>query len=1506
MAASTRSSQNLFAFEDVLDFNGNGDEGTAYQQQKQLACVRCHTQKLGCVRQNNSDACERCRATNVECVVRQPHRMGRPRLRTSQPNGGPPSSSSSSISQNSAANTKASGTSESNSTAWSPPSPHTSGFTKPPASWPTNETVDTTSLQNWALPDIGGPFDTSACASCNEWADLPSLHPSEESEILLNLDDVSPELLHPIEKWVQSSQSQFPVPWETSRNQGESIDSTEQLTNLNLDVHKCLNAMRYTQARAEFRPSEGDINILPATKNITQAFQNSEQFVSIIKELLGKAEKENLDPLSLAPHSQTCTLANDFDEHSNGGPLIDSATGLMAMSCYIRLLCVFEIIALLLSTSSASQTMTSMIEVELRIGGFCPKPNKALKMRLLVQFTLHMLDSMCSSVKIAFASESGFEYTIKDVKTLVKTPHESKSHALGIMTSSTPLAASVLETTNSPLLKVAIIGAGPAGCTLGRLLLRANLNISVTIFEREESFTSRTQGYSLDLHKDTGLRAIHALGLYPEFLKFARYEGDSIQVYDTRKVKYLDVKSSVKKGSVLAQGKPEIDRVQLRQLLLESLPEGVIRWGSRFLGLEGEGENWDLVFEHGIDRGYDLVVGADGGNSKLRPTLTKQDLCFSKIGGFTMKILDAESKFPAICKLVRRGSVFVFDDGKELVVQQMGDEAIYVGVWLRQLEESWRTTCGFDIEDGEAVKQFLCGELKDWHPDFVAILNAVDPTTVIPQSLYHLPVGMRWHFQPGRTLIGDSAHLMTPFAGEGVNAALRDALDLANCIIKGVQNKWKKEDILRGIARAEEEMVTRVSKAQIKTQDINDLMMFSKGSPRRVIEKYILRNLRDDMNSILFSNVKLLVYTYYFWFKAFHKEASSESFKASPDEEYLSITQIKNQYRDSRKAPLVKECQTYVYIIWKATFCPPIHFAINTGTMETDSNLPKEGHESANIHIPTNTVDPQNLNENGSARTAVTEDQQDEGPITFNPGTRFHLAFASLTVLAMMVSLDSTSISIALPIISKDLNGTAIEAFWAGTGFLLASAVFQLPMTALSSVYGRMPILTFCVICFTAGIIVSARAQDFTTMLVGRTIQGMGGGGIILMNDLLIADLVPLRLRGKYFGVIGGIWTIGSVSGPIIGGALAYKSDWRWIFQINIPFGAISLVVVPLFIRLNHIPGTWKEKLRRIDWIGTALFIAATSGFLIPVTWGGVQYPWGSWHTLVPLIIGAAGLVAFAIYEKFIPAFPIVRLDLVFGNYNMAFSLWGAIINAMMVYGTLYFLPLYFEGVKGYDPIISGVAMFPITLTAAPFAVIAGLIIEKTGDIRNITIVGWFSSTLGLGIMILLNVHSSIVQWIFLTLIPGSGLGILYTSLGFVNQSSTTDKNLTFAVGMFIFTRLMGQCLGVAICGVIFQNQMLVQLAKYPDLVANASAYSHDASSLVSTLRTMENGLEKQNLIQAYADSLKIVWAVMCAISGVGLIGSLFVKKVSLDRKLDSEQALRTSKEATRTDGEKP
>lgn len=326
-------------------------------------------------------------------------------------------------------------------------------------------------------------------------------------------------------------------------------------------------------------------------------------------------------------------------------------------------------------------------------------------------------------------------------------------------------------------------------------------------------------------------------------------------------------------------------------------------------------------------------------------------------------------------------------------------------------------------------------------------------------------------------------------------------------------------------------------------------------------------------------------------------------------------------------------------------------------------------------------------------------------------------------------------------------------------------------------------------------------------------------------------------------------------------------------------------------MRLERTPGSIKEKIARVDWIGAVIFIGSITSFLIPITWGGTQYSWSSARTLAPLIVGSVGIIAFGIYEWFVPGEPMIRLHL-FKNFNLSYSLFAALINSLIVYGSLYFLPLYFEAAKGYNPILSGVALFPATLTVAPVSIISGIIISKTGDFRVLTWIGWVATTLGCGVMYMLDANSSVAQWVFLTLCMGIGLGFLYTSLAFVNQSASDDSSMAFAVSLFIFARLLGQCLGVAICGAIFQNQMLIKLSAIPEFAADAVVYSRDAQSLVVTISTMADGGRKTQLVDVYADSLKAVWATMCGLAGAALLLSFFMKYRSLDRELTTDQGL--------------
>ena len=424
-------------------------------------------------------------------------------------------------------------------------------------------------------------------------------------------------------------------------------------------------------------------------------------------------------------------------------------------------------------------------------------------------------------------------------------------------------------------------------------------------------------------------------------------------------------------------------------------------------------------------------------------------------------------------------------------------------------------------------------------------------------------------------------------------------------------------------------------------------------------------------------------------------------------------------------------------------------------------------------------------------------------------------------------------------------------------------------------------------------------ANDFGVLLVGRSFQGIGGGGLIALTEILVTDMVPLRLRGQWFGIISAMWSIGSVTGPIVGGAFAQEVTWRWIFYINLPFIGVAFPFVFMFLNLNFKPTTIRAQLARVDYIGTVLFIGSTTSLLIPITWGGVMYSWSHWRTLVPLIIGIVGNIVFIAYEKYLAKEPLIRLS-IFSTSSATIAYFGTTLHGIILWCLLYYEPLYYEAVKDYTPIITGVALFPETFTVAPLAVITGIAITKTGRYRWAIWIGWVITTLGLGILYLLDVDTTIVQWIFLNLVPGIGMGMLFPSLAFAVQAASRPEDLAFAVAMFSFFRAFGQAIGVAIGGTIFQNQIKKKLLAYPMLAPKAGEYSKDASTLVQLIKEMrgqpEAAQQVRDLIQAYSDALKIVWVVMCALSAVAMLSSFFIKSYDMDQPLKTEQGFKEEK----------
>lgn len=458
------------------------------------------------------------------------------------------------------------------------------------------------------------------------------------------------------------------------------------------------------------------------------------------------------------------------------------------------------------------------------------------------------------------------------------------------------------------------------------------------------------------------------------------------------------------------------------------------------------------------------------------------------------------------------------------------------------------------------------------------------------------------------------------------------------------------------------------------------------------------------------------------------------------------------------------------------------------------------------------------------------------------------------------------------------------------------SAVFQPTWASFSHILGRKSVILAALLLFTIGTVICSIAHNVTLLLLGRCIQGVGGGGLVALTYVVVTDMVTLRERGKWMSIISVQWAIGSVLGPVIGGAFAEKLTWRWIFWLNLPFCGIAAVGIPICLRLHMKEGSIWEKLKEFDWLGSFLFVSATTSLLIPITWGGVMYDWSSWRTLVPLTIGVPGITGFILYSVYIPRLPLIRRSL-FNTPTAITAYIGTLVQGLIVWSLLYYMPLYFEVAKDYSPIISGIAAFPFTFTVAPAAVVVGLIITKTGRYRPSLWIGWFLTTLGMGLLIYLRESTNTPSWIFLSLVGGTGLGMLFSAQGFAAQASASNADLPFAGAMYSFFRAFGQTLGVAVSGVIFQNTFKKKLL-LTAYSANADSWSREASSFVQVVKAWsadgEEGVMKRAVIEAYVESLRMVWIVMTTFAGAAFVASLlFTAELSLERELETEQGFR-------------
>ncbi|OJJ45038.1 hypothetical protein ASPZODRAFT_134468 [Penicilliopsis zonata CBS 506.65] len=423
------------------------------------------------------------------------------------------------------------------------------------------------------------------------------------------------------------------------------------------------------------------------------------------------------------------------------------------------------------------------------------------------------------------------------------------------------------------------------------------------------------------------------------------------------------------------------------------------------------------------------------------------------------------------------------------------------------------------------------------------------------------------------------------------------------------------------------------------------------------------------------------------------------------------------------------------------------------------------------------------------------EEQEDQGYTPSGKTWRFWAVFPALCITTFLAALDTSILSTALPTIALDIHAAGAY-MWITNAYILSSTVVLPLFGQMANIFGRRWIIISAVVIFGVGSGMAGGANNTAAIIAGRTVQGIGGGGINILVDTIICDLVPLRQRGKYVAMMASVWAVGTTVGPILGGAFAQYVSWRWVFYINLPLCAVALLLLLLFLRVKHPrrpAGTtvWQQILR-IDLPGNIILTMAVVAILMSLTWAGTSYPWSSWRILVPLLLGLAGLGLFYLHQASpFCAEPSIPLRL-FSSATALCALWISFLQNMLLYWVGYFLPVYFQAVRGLSPTQSGILCLPITAAIAPFGVITGILIAVTGKYRIFHFMGYTCLTAGVGLLSLLNVDSPASHWAGFQVLFGVGSGMVFSSTLPPIQAVLPESDVATATATWAFMRSLG------------------------------------------------------------------------------------------------------------------
>lgn len=508
---------------------------------------------------------------------------------------------------------------------------------------------------------------------------------------------------------------------------------------------------------------------------------------------------------------------------------------------------------------------------------------------------------------------------------------------------------------------------------------------------------------------------------------------------------------------------------------------------------------------------------------------------------------------------------------------------------------------------------------------------------------------------------------------------------------------------------------------------------------------------------------------------------------------------------------------------------------------------------------PSNTPDP--------AATLIAEGAPEHDLLH---GRSMTLVMGSLMLTMFLASLDQTVVSTALPRITSEFNALGSLA-WVVTAYLLASTASTPLWGKFSDLYGRKPMLQLAIVIFLIGSVMAGMAPSMEWLIASRGVQGLGGGGLMVLVMAVIADVVPPSERGRYTGLFGAVFAVSSVAGPLLGGFFVESLSWRWIFFINVPLGIAAFFVIAAAL---HVPK--RTVAHRIDWAGAALLVVSVVLLLLVIEWGGEQYAWTS-----PTILGmtAAMLIAlttFVFVERHAPE-PIVPMAL-FKNSVFSVSAAVGFIVGFAMFGAIIFMPLFLQIVRGSSPTQAGLQLIPMMVGLLAASIISGRLISRLGRYKIFPVIGTAIATIAMFLLSTIHVDTPYWRIALYLLLLGIGIGNVMQVLVLAVQNAVHPKDVGVATSGATFFRSIGGTIGTAVFGAVMTTQLANRLA---ETMPGADV---DASAMTSSVDAI-NGLPDQIrviVLDAFTYALDHVFLVAVPILVVGFVLSLFLKDIRL------------------------